>query len=209
MPSSTRVTERSGSRRHSAQIFSSSLSSMPPAKKRPLRSHFAVVQARARVFGIDERYGFELAALEIEEVEAVVEREHRAAFLAQRERADVALDRPVLGLAALRIEAPNRRLVDAPAGPVDPVEPALLDVPDRPSPRWLAHCRTHSIFIHAARSERPARSSRPAAISALRICSISAFGSFTSGGRTTARGSLPIMTSASFMRLCMSTQGSE
>src|SRR5258708_7134532 len=39
MPSSTRVTERSGSRRHSAQIFSSSLSSMPPAKKRPRRSH--------------------------------------------------------------------------------------------------------------------------------------------------------------------------
>src|SRR5258708_7139458 len=68
----------------------------------------AVVQARTRVFGIDERYGFELAALEIEEVEAVVEREHRAAFLAQRERAAVALDRPVLGLAALRIEAPDR-----------------------------------------------------------------------------------------------------
>src|SRR5258708_2944308 len=40
---------------------------------------FAVVQSRARVFGIDERYGFELAALEIEEVEAVVEREHRTA----------------------------------------------------------------------------------------------------------------------------------
>src|SRR5216683_3825811 len=38
-PSATRVTERSGSRRHSAQIFSSSLSSMPPAKKRPRRSH--------------------------------------------------------------------------------------------------------------------------------------------------------------------------
>src|SRR6266853_2520992 len=91
----------------------------------------AVVQARARVFGIDERYGFELAALEIEEVEAVVEREHRAAFLAQRERADVALERPVLGLAAPRIEPPDRRLADAPAGPVNPIEPAFLDVPHR------------------------------------------------------------------------------
>src|SRR5439155_4966469 len=81
----------------------------------------AVVQARARVFGIDERYGFELAALEIEEVEAVVEREHRAAFLAQRERPDVALERPALGLAALRIEPPDRGFADAPARPVNPV----------------------------------------------------------------------------------------
>ena len=37
--------------------------------------------------------------------------------------------------------------------------------------------------------------------------SISARSSLTSGGRTTARGSLPSSTSASFMRLCMSTHG--
>jgi carboxyl-terminal processing protease len=50
--------------------------------------------------------------------------------------------------------------------------------------------------------------SSPAATSACRMRSISAAGSLASGGRTTARGSLPSSTSASFMRLCMSTQGS-
>jgi len=50
---------------------------------------FAVVQARARLLGVDERYRFEPALLEIEEVEAVVEREHRAALAPQRERADI------------------------------------------------------------------------------------------------------------------------
>src|SRR3954464_4104466 len=51
-------------------------------------------------------------------------------------------------------------------------------------------------------------SSSPEAINAARMRSISAAGSLTSGGRTTARGSLPISPSASFIRLCMSTHGS-
>ena len=51
-------------------------------------------------------------------------------------------------------------------------------------------------------------SSRPASISASLIRAISASDILTSGGRTTARGSLPSSTSASFMRLCMSTKGS-
>ena len=51
-------------------------------------------------------------------------------------------------------------------------------------------------------------SSNPASTSASRICKISASDILTSGGRTTARGSLPSSTSASFMRLCMSTKGS-
>src|SRR5439155_14953080 len=91
----------------------------------------AVVQACARLPGVHELDRVELAGLEVEEIETVVEREHRAAFLAQRERPDVALERPVLGLAALRIEPPDRGLADAPAGPVNPVEPAFLDIPDR------------------------------------------------------------------------------
>src|SRR5207249_11669477 len=91
----------------------------------------AVVQSRARMPSVDQRYGFELAALEIEVVEAVVDLEHRAAVLAQRDRSDVAPERLVLGLAAPRIEPPDRRLADAPAGPVNPVEPAFLDVPHR------------------------------------------------------------------------------
>src|SRR6266581_7521184 len=103
----------------------------PAGEEAPAPVALAVVQSRARLPGVDQRYGFELAALEIEEVEAVVEREHRAAFLAQRERADVALERPVLGLAAPRIEPPDRRLANAPAGPVNPAEPAFLDVPHR------------------------------------------------------------------------------
>ena len=60
---------------------------------------------------------------------------------------------------------------------------------------------------HAA-FRRPSRSSRPAATSARRMRSISSAGSLTSGGRTTARGNRPRSTSASFMRLCMSTNGS-
>ena len=54
---------------------------------------------------------------------------------------------------------------------------------------------------------RAAAFSSFASTSALRMRSISARSILTSGGRTTARGSLPISTSASFMRLCMSTQG--
>jgi len=45
----------------------------------------------ARLVGIDARDWLELARPEIEEIEAVVQGEHRAAALPQRERADVAL----------------------------------------------------------------------------------------------------------------------
>src|SRR5260221_3564681 len=48
----------------------------------------------------------------------------------------------------------------------------------------------------------------PASASAARMRSISTSASLTSGGRTTARGKRPSSTSASFMRLCMSAQGS-
>lgn len=48
----------------------------------------------------------------------------------------------------------------------------------------------------------------PASISASRMRAISALEILTKGGRTTARGSLPSSTSASFIRLCMSTNGS-
>ena len=50
--------------------------------------------------------------------------------------------------------------------------------------------------------------SSSASISASLIRAISASDILTSGGRTTARGSLPSSTSASFMRLCISTKGS-
>jgi hypothetical protein len=59
---------------------------------------------------------------------------------------------------------------------------------------------------HAARDARA--SSSPAATSAARMRSISAAPSLTSGGRTVARGICPSSTRASFMRLCMSTNGS-
>src|SRR5262249_60026358 len=91
----------------------------------------AVVEARSRLPGVDLLYRVELAAVEVEEVEAVVEGEHGAALLPQRHRADVALHAPVLGLAGLGVEAPDRGLADASAGAVDPVEPGLLHVPDR------------------------------------------------------------------------------
>src|SRR5204863_6696209 len=97
----------------------------------PVPVALAVVQARARLPRVDELDRVELARLEVEEIETVVEREHRAAFLAQRERPDVALERPVLALAAPRIEPPDRGLADASAGPVNPVEPAFVDVPHR------------------------------------------------------------------------------
>ena len=58
---------------------------------------------------------------------------------------------------------------------------------------------------HAA-SAMPSRP-MPARSSARRIFSISCALGFTSGGRTTAEGMRPRMTSASFMRLCMSTTG--
>ena len=52
------------------------------------------------------------------------------------------------------------------------------------------------------------RSSSPASIRPCRIRATSAASILTSGGRTCARGSRPSSTSASFMRLCMSTNGS-
>jgi transposase len=66
--------------------------------------------------------------------------------------------------------------------------------------------QAHRSRPHAARDARPSRS--PASTSAPRMRSISALPSLTSGGRTTARGNWPSKTSASFMRLCMSTNGS-
>ena len=60
----------------------------------------------------------------------------------------------------------------------------------------------------AASRRLPLSSSRPAATSASRIRAISGSLILTSGGRTTARGRRPRRTSASFMRLCMSTKGS-
>src|SRR4029077_11586072 len=150
----------------------------------------------------------ELGILEIEEIEAVVEREHRAAVLAQRHGADVALDRPVLGLAGLGIEAPDRGLPDPPPGAVDPVELAFLDIPDRAFAQMIVALQDQ-LDLHAARSARPARSRSPAETSAFLMRSISACGILTSGGGQRARGSLPSSTSASFMRLCMSTHGSE
>ncbi len=74
-------------------------------------------------------------------------------------------------------------------------------------------CRTR--MAEPALSPADQAASRPA-----RVCqqprlgkcgpdrSISARSSLTSGGRTVARGSRPSMTSASFIRLCMSIQGS-
>jgi len=67
--------------------------------------------------------------------------------------------------------------------------------------------QTHSIFIQAARRERPPSAGRGdkrfADLLDLRLRNLDERRAHT------ARGSLPIITSASFMRLCMSTQGSE
>src|SRR5215468_10765972 len=73
--------------------------------------------------------------------------------------------------------------------------------------RNLCESMDRSKLAQAA-SRRAFEASRPASASAARMRSISASASLTSGGRTTARGSRPSSTSASFMRLCMSAQGS-
>ena len=69
-------------------------------------------------------------------------------------------------------------------------------------------CPPSDSALAYAASRLALASSRPASTSAARMRSISARESLTSGGRTTARGSRPSSTSASFMRLCMSAQGS-
>ena len=131
MPSSTLVTFEVGIEAPQAADLQLLLVVHAAGEEAAAPVALAVVQARARLFGVDELDEVELAALEIEEVEAVVEREHGAAVAAQRQRADVAIERPVLHLAGPRIEPPDRRLADTPAGAVDPVEPAFLDVPHR------------------------------------------------------------------------------
>src|SRR5262249_53391304 len=132
----------------------------------------AVVEADARLPRAHQLDLLRLAA-ELVGIEAVVEGEHRAAALAQRHRADVVLERPALGLARLRVVAPDRGLVDAAAGAVNPVEPAFLHVPDRALAEVIVAGEEAFDLHQAARSERPERSSSPAATSALRMRSIS------------------------------------
>ncbi len=97
----------------------------------PASIALAVVQARARLVGVDLLDQLELLACEVEEIEAVIEREHRAAALAQRHRTDVAGEAPVLDATRFRIHAPDRGFAHAPSGAVDPVEATFLDVPHR------------------------------------------------------------------------------
>jgi hypothetical protein len=68
-----------------------------------------------------------------------------------------------------------------------------------------SHLRTTERGYAASRA---VLSSKPASTSPSRMRMISERSIFTNGGRTTARGNLPSSTSASFMRLCISTKGS-
>ena len=108
----------------SGKVFGVVLAAVLLLGAAPPSPHGAYILRPARVFTAED------STVHIGWV-VVVEGEHRAAFFAQRERTDVALERPVFGLAALRIEPPDRRPAHAPARAVNPVEPAFLDVPDR------------------------------------------------------------------------------
>ncbi len=124
----------------------------------------AVVQPRARHVGLDALDQVELAGGEVEEVEPVVEREHRAAAPAQRHCADVAAERPVLDLARTRVEPPDRRLADAPAGAVDPVEAAFLDVPHGPFAEVVLALQK-ALDLHAASRSRSSHAWPPGVVS--------------------------------------------
>ena len=152
MPSSTFVTRRSGSSRQRPQIFSSSLSSMPPAKKRPRRSHLPSFSRVRGCSALDMRDEIQPAAVEIKEVEAIVERQHGAAAATQRQRADVVVERPVC--ASRRCAGPAARSTGCPrAGRCRPANRGSL--PRRPT-RDLRRdgCRTR-VRIRSSRSDAP------------------------------------------------------
>ena len=72
-----------------------------------------------------------LLAAEIEEVETVGERQHRAAAAANRQGSDVVIERPVARPARARVETPDRRVAHATPRAVQPVQATVFDVPDR------------------------------------------------------------------------------
>jgi hypothetical protein len=77
--------------------------------------------------------------------------------------------------------------------------------------RWVSQAEVASPAARTYAAWRPFAvrvASSSASISASLISAISASVILTNGGRTTARGSLPSSTSASFMRLCISMNGS-
>ena len=92
----------------------------------------AIVQAATRLISLDQFDALQPATVELEEVEAVVQGQHRAAVPPQRQRPHVLRERPRLGSAGPGIQAPDAGVADAPSGAIHPVEAALLDVPDRP-----------------------------------------------------------------------------
>ena len=135
-----------------------------PAGEEPATAvALAVVQPGARLIGLDELDAFQAAALEVEEVEAVVQGKHGAAVAAQRQRSDVVVERPVLGAPGARIESPDAGVAHPPSGAVHPVEAALVHIPDRSFAQVIA------AFEHALDPVRHADATfPPAAASVLR-----------------------------------------
>ena len=149
MPPSTLVTLRSGSSRHRPQMVSSSLSSMPPAKKRPRRSHLPSLSRVRGCSGSTLVISSNLRLVVVEEVEPVVERHHRAAAGTERHRADIVLaERPVLDLAAAWGPCARARAC-RPGGRCRP--PSRASLRPRPTPglrpRWFSQSRMHSILM--------------------------------------------------------------
>ena len=156
MPSSTRVTRQIGVEPPEAADLQLLFVVHAAGEEPSAAIALAVVQPRARLIGVHARDQIEPPAREIEEVEAVGERQHRAAAAAKRHRADVVVERPVPRPARARVQPPDRRVADAAAGAVQPVQAAVSTSHTGPSPRWFAHSSTHSIFSWPSPpSERP------------------------------------------------------
>ena len=155
MPSSTLVTRRSGSSAIEPADLEFFLVIHAAREEAAAAVALAIVQAAARLIGLDQLDALQPAAVELEEVEAVVQGQHRAAVVPQRQRPDVLRERPGLGPAGPGIQAPDAGIADAPSGAIHPVEAALLDVPDRPLAQMIA------AFEHALDPVRHADATSP------------------------------------------------
>ena len=107
----------------------------------------AVVQPVLRLIGLGVADVLDLLRLEVIEIEAVGQRQHGAAFLTERHRANVAAHKIGLHVAAIRLAAP-----DLGGRAVDPIQPLLLDIPERAFAEMVLAVHQQADVDHGASS---------------------------------------------------------
>ena len=117
-----------------------------PGQESAAPIHLAVVQPILGLIGFGIPDMLDLLCLEVVEIEAIGQRQHGAAFRTQRHGADVAADEIGLHVASVRPTAP-----DLGRGTVDPIQPLLLDIPERAFAEMVLAVDQQADIDHGAR----------------------------------------------------------